>query len=658
MSTAQGLVAIEISRREGENTVTTVNARLLTGELMSLIERQNVHCADVNCMKWPVVGLGRWATFKCILMKSDLKALIPSADEYTADGYTVHFIVGDKAYSKTTVFPRMHLAHIQPLMVSESGPVKNPDDSVNQDGEAIYLCTFHDDRWAARAYRVHGEADRRYWSPGWDPSLEQKMASAYTPKDLSSDLITGLAFNDEDWWRFFRIDVDEYEDLVNVGNALWEGGDGVRGAGPPWRMPSLKWLDHMAVKCGVHYVYVPHEDPAGQPPNLSGKYRVTVSDISIGISRMRTWLNTYRDDIIAGSVVDAASGTTSLTGFLRAASIPNVVAQSIRPKTVVMNYRKELPGNGAPPDVFGQVLNQSTAFGVGKFRTSSLPDPFDGSPRQGFYYPPSLPKLGEADLAFINADIWKPDATFSNADTYVEETTTTESNVPARYMEKFAAGVCDIWLRGWVMPKHDEAWAGGSWVELRLQTDGKGFGFPTTRIHGSLEDPLLGPLEDDCGTEIEATGMAQAWRGEDGRTRVHVPMPFAIPCLISIYDHDQIATNVYRYYARPAHRKGADTASVGVGQDYYGGVTRLSTVNEIIAYNTVELNNTSTAAGPGYKLPLEEPGFDVLPIGMDRDGAKREVVVMAFLAMANQGGESRVVAYFTLHNPIDGECTV
>lgn len=691
--TAQGLVAIRITRRyapyeppvggepapDKDGVVKTVHARLLTREMCEKIRRQNVDCADINCMKWPILGLGRYATFKCLLLKSDLAELIPKDAAMSTRGFEVWFIVGSEEQSKTTRFPRMHLAHIHPLMVSEMGDPNK--------GEALYLCTFHCDRWAARSYRISQEDGKRYWGHGWDPSLQQKMSAPLTVDQVVDDIFNGGRLNKSGWWPFFRNTADDsidvYEDDVLGGGGNWVNppGEGILiGLGAPWRRPTLQWLDDLAARCGCWFAYLPYEDQ----DRPEGRMHVIASRVERGASWQ--WLNQYRNDIIAGSMTslwddppeqqeaeratEGAGGPIYWEGFARKAPIDGIVVTLMAPHRHVVNVRRALPGNGLPPDVFGQVEEQSDTLGTGQFR-SSLPDPFSRSPvqeynsflredifGQGFIRELMGPD-GESRMAFYQSDKWRRDAADASLtpDVYPNFPSDADNkdyfSHRLRYM--YEADTCDIWLRGWTLPLGRASWAGGSWVELRLQTDGEGFGFPTTRIHGSLEDPLLAPMED-TGCDIEVSGLAQAWRGQDGRTHVHVPQPFVIPCMISIYAHEQIATNVWRYSARPAHRLGSDAASLGAGQDYYGGITKWASL-EIIAYNTVELNNTSTFAGPGYKLPLVETGFDVLPIGKDRDGTIREVVVMAFLAMSFQGGPNRVVAYFTMHNPIDGECS-
>ena len=653
-STPQGQVSIEVCRYNGEEGDEIVrNPRLLTSELQQLIQRQNIDCSEINCMKWPVVGLSRYATFKCLMMQSDMRALMPTS--YTPDlgGYTIRFLVNGRLdeRNKFTQFGRMHLADIQPLMVSEYGNASY--------GEAFYLCTFHCERWAARSLRLHGDVlNRRYWEMGWDQGLQNKMSIDITPRELAKDIIE-LTTDDEDWWKFFRLNTDIYVDTTTDTSGedppeTWDNENGVLGMGAPWKMPVLAWLDRMAVKARKAFIYLP---VPMRRTESGGGYFVKVIDIARANGTLNfALINDYRNDIIAGSIIDNQA-ETSLVGFAAKAQIPNLVSRVMRPNKVVVNYRKELPGSGLAPSVFAQFQNYSEPLTTGKF-IGSMPDPFNNVPRQSWKgYSPQF--IGEAGISFINSDYWRNVSTIATNDVYPEETQD-GTDVHERWKRKYNAGICDVWFRGWTMPfvTEDEghgytnAWAGCSWVELRLQTDDKGFGYPTTRVYSDIQDPLLGPCEDDRVGDIEASGLVQAWRGEDGRTRVHVGAPFAIPCMITIKSAAQVSTNFWRYSAVPSFKANVDTATV----QFKGGIGIWNDQQTIIAYNLAEVNNTSTFAGPGYKLPLVEPGFSVLPVGTDRDGVRHDVTVLAHLCMTHQGGGDRVVAYFHIHNAIDGEC--
>lgn len=249
---------------------------------------------------------------------------------------------------------------------------------------------------------------------------------------------------------------------------------------------------------------------------------------------------------------------------------------------------------------------------------------------------------------------------------------------------------CDIWLNKWWMPATDEVWTGAAWIELRLQTDEDGFGFPTTRIWSDYEDPLFCSVADDKPLDIRATGLAKAWRDSDGKTRVHVAWPFGIPCLIKIIGLSTSAgtggqlnsgVKAWAYKAKVVMKgQGGSGSSFpkrypphpSTGLEYTGQLVDFfgsgsSTEDYLRAYNLAELANTTSFSAPGYKMPIAQQGFDVLPIGKDRDGNYHEVIVQAMVYWSDErdladplvspAQESRLpVAYFCLPNAIDGEC--
>jgi hypothetical protein len=54
---------------------------------------------------------------------------------------------------------------------------------------------------------------------------------------------------------------------------------------------------------------------------------------------------------------------------------------------------------------------------------------------------------------------------------------------------------------------------------------------------------------------------------------------------------------------------------------------------------------------------LAQPGFSVLPIGEDRDGNTKHVIVQGMLYWDDVGGASEPPrVYFCLANAIDGDC--
>lgn len=646
-------------------------ARLMTSEVRDLIARQNVDVSEINCMRWPLFGLSRHATCKLLMSRSDLMDLLASEPNnwnnttYNSDddGFAIWFIVQGADESNRTRFPRMHIADIHPLMISQYG--------IPGWGEAYYVVTFKCDRWAARSNRpdvdLSGSILGQYWSRSWDPSaFVDSYQTADTPT-VDSVITTGITTQlaQTSYWRMFRTGLDTFSDS-GVASAKYSDAEGLRGMDTMLQKPLTVVLDEIAARSGVAIGY----KPKGWGAEGGQHYDFRIVDIDKGSERMVAFMNDYREDIIAGSFKDLLDGTGSgiLNGLSAKATIPNVIAQAVRPKRAIVGVHRNQIADGTPPDVFSQSKLSTDTSSTGKFESPHLNDPFSRSiPTTAIdrVAVSNFPKFGEGGAVHLTADNWlaasradrRPYSVSAYSSPY-SEAETVANEVATRWANRYKAGICDIWFRGWIMPVTDEIWPGGSWLELRLQTDGRGFGFPTTRICGSVDDPLLGPVPDDRQHDVEGSGMVKTWRGEDGRVRVHVGMPFGIPCLIRIVAATRITAGIpaWRYDAKIVYRPAGDTAASA----FKGGLEGFSAVDAndpiIVAYNVNEANNTATFAGPGYKLPLAQAGFDVLPIGQDRDGTLRDVVVPAMLYMAATGAPERVCAYFALTNAIDGDC--
>lgn len=660
MSVKGGQVEIRITR--GDRNAT---ARLLTPELERAIARQNIGTADINCMKWPVFGLSRHATCRLLMLQRDMMQLLASDPEdwsdetYSAndDGFRVWFIIGSEADSSSTCFSRMHVAKIEPLMLSEFGKEGY--------GEAFYIVTFKCDRWAARSNRfdadLSGSVLGQYFSRGWDPAA---FVDSYQSSDrpLAGNVISGAItkFNQTSYWRLFRTGTDAFSDSSS--GASLE----IRGIDTLLQKPLAVMVDEVAQRAGVAIAYTPSPSTTASP----GVYRFTVVDVYAGAQRMVSFLNDYSVDIQAGSILDIKDGTgaSTLSGFSALARVPNVIAQSIRPKRAIVAVKRNMVADGTPPDVFSLSETTAATSGTGKFQSEYLNDPFSRSiPSDAIdrVAVSGSPTFGEGGAVHINADNWQTAArtdrraySVTNYASPFSEAENISNEVAGRWSSRYQSGICDIWFRGWIFPSHLTAWPGGSWIELRLQTDSRGFGFPTTRICGDIDDPMLGPVADDRQHEVEGSGMAQVWRGEDGRIRVHVGYPFGIPCLIKIISRESIGggAKIWRYTAKIVYRKGSDTATT----TYKGGIESFLDIDAsdptLIAYNLSELANTAGYAAPGYTLPLAQQGFDVVPIGGDRTSGTHEVIVPAMLYLGSNGAEHRTVAYFCLTNAIDGEC--
>jgi hypothetical protein len=720
MSAPQGIVEIEIARivpaeepPEGEEaepgSLRTVYARLLTPELQQLIERQNVDCADINSMKWPLFGLSRHATCKILLLQRDLMNLlcVDNGDwrniEFRSnkDGFRIWFIVGSKQQSLRSCFNRMHIADIQPLMVSAFGktleplppdPPPEPGQEVPPQppvpwGEAMYIVTFKCDRWAARGNRAIGVI-RDTYSRSWDPSaqLDYSPSLDKTCADVVDEAITGkLASTTSGFWRLYRTDVDGFIDDAEVDLPEYGSYKGTpSGMGNFNRKPITNYVDEICSRTGASVSYRPNVTVLADA-SIPGRYAFGAISISSDIG-LDLYLISYGKDIIAGCIKHDASLPDPDSEIERgdrptAAEFPNVIRLSTKPNDIIVSMRWEQKADGRPPDVF-RTLEDPTASpdSASWFQSNALNNPFSNTPNFTFFkvgdsdviqFEPSdtngeKVEHGDAYKSFYNADTWTR-AGFTDRSLILSANTlippfdsTIDKKVywslANRVEAKYKSGVCDLWLRSWIMP--DYPWPGANWIELRLQLDGKGFPFPVTHLYGDINDPLLGPVSDEGQHEIEPSGMVQTWRGEDGRLRVHVGAPFGIPCLLRIVGNESIGDNAWKYTAKIVYRD--DTASAPIS--YHGGLRKFAEAPdpdpEIIAYNLCEAANNAGFAGPGYKIPLVQDGFNVLPIGQDRDGVLHDVVVQAMLYVHHyaQSHDHKIQAYFCLHNAIDGEC--
>ena len=689
--TAQGRVEIRVSISylpggEGAEVVERrSSARLLTEDMRKLLERQNIDCSDINCMKWPIFGVSRHASCKLLMFRSDLMDLMAvdpndwsdesSGNFFPSDGadFVIWFIVGSEEESTSTRFTRMVISDITPTMISEFGK--------DGYGEAAYIVHFRCDRWFVRDRRcLHRyEADPLNMpTMAWDPSCStggNPEATATTSALVEYFLKRNSGIEDVEE-RFYEEERDFYS-ASTVTSAGWTASGIATGLRSPRAYPTMSVVDQACQRTGVAIAYLPRFNVA-DVPTLGTRYNYIVTDVSKGSQRMVAFLNEYKDDVIAGSFMDLDDGTgpSSPTGFGAKVKIPNVIARLIRPQACRTMIRVPEPADGAAPNVFNQLLG-----GVAPVGSTNIPDsadPFALFPgNRLIHYNRTeafgFPNYGVNPSVYINADKWARPSWFLKSQE-VQNATSDENgigtDVSSRWAFKYSAGVCDIWLRGWVLPSTETAWAGGSFAELRLQTDGNGFGFPTTRIHGDIDDPILGPVGDSEPHDFEGSGMVKTWRGEDGRMRVHVAQPFGIPCLIRLTGATRISdtegvgevigeVDAWRYTAELVHKERIDTFIPGPLTDYFAGLEDFE-IGTITAYNLMETRNTSTFSAPSYKIPLPQTGYDILPIGRDRDGAYHSVVVQAMLYMTDYSVSDtenlRVCAYFCVTNGIDGEC--
>ena len=670
------------------NKVTTF-ARLLTEDLRKLFERQNIDCADINCMKWPLFGASRHATCKVLLTKTDLRNLVtlgnPGTWDYGSNTnsailYQIWFYVPGTAEDMTpTYFTRMSIADVQPLCVSAFGHPYH--------GEALYIVTFKCPRWALRSHRFvrpNGESWSDQGVPDWDRSRlcgDVGYAGAnLTPRTLFQEILTdngnlyGFDLNTSTYLMNFPPD-QFVEDSTIASRSPYATSQALY-SGSFTHDPFLSIMDEVAFNCGAALACVPSSDVV-----LPGQYTWVAKDIrGNNMARALGFLQTHQHDVIAGAIhgTPTIADLSSYGDLVRKFLIPNEATRMIGGAGARVMRRFNPEPNGTPPAVFAATANTNSIAapsGTGRFDTPHLcpvnrmadmwdwfntgtpPNANDPQHNRGF----GTSWIDCDEGGFRRAD---PSLSTNQRECAVDASSTAtdlHGRINERYQYATGLGVCDIWFRGWIMPGYEDCWIGGNWIELRLQTDGKGFGFPTTRIYGSFDDPMILPkLSEE--SPIKGLGLAQSWMGADGRPRVNVEWSFGIPCLIRITGNTRITAGVdaWRYTARIAHKFRDDASAPAAAKEHFGGIDSWVGANEqdaageIIAYNLAEVANTSTFSS-GYKKPLPQTGFSVLPIGQDRDNTLRPVVVQAMLY---RGGPNnpRTCAYFCLSNAVDGDC--
>lgn len=504
--------------------------------------------------------------------------------------------------------------------------------------------------------------------------------------------------------------------------------------------PIVEVIDEICRDCHLAISY----RPSGSIANgYKGKYSFSIKSNASTASGtgLKEFIAAHGDNVIAGaidtqSIVDTEfddPAATYSSRWPRMINLAPITGSITSHHSFSIAHRASIP-DGRPPSVFSAISAYGEAnSSTGSFSTTKqyLPDPFsefqpydivslsfDNTTGLAYPFRPRFIALKKFPSAYIDltststvrewqarnryqgqsliygqvgSSNWyhlnetgkiKPLSPIDLEQTFEEERTL--------YDDRRRSNTCDIWLNKWWMPASDEVWLGSAWIELRLQTDEDGFGFPTTRIWSDYEDPLFCSVADDKPLDIRATGLAKSWRDSDGKTRVHVAWPFGIPCLIKIIG---LSTSVgtggqfnpgvkaWAYEAKVVMKgQGGNDSSFprrypaiggnpgeGLGQliDFFGSGS--ANEDRLTAYNLAELANTTSFSAPGYKMPIAQQGFDVLPIGKDRDGNQHEVIVQAMVYWSDErdpantaqseAQRSRLpVAYFCLPNAIDGEC--
>lgn len=759
MSASVGGVEIEISREFFGEPLRSIYARLLTPEIEAICRRQNIDTADINSLKWPIFGLSRYATAKILVLRSDLfRLLMKEEDNWQAfepdesNNRDLPFRIWFKsgalpAGSESTCFNRMLLANITPLAVTANGivlqkpitdengdPVINPDTGeqevlLTNEGEALYILTFHDSRWLHRGTRLYRNAlngwDKTIAPRSWRNDLVLQNFDAEdaqrSPKSIVNYVVVDQLGDTELYPSLFNTaggNTDVYNDIYPDYSLLYgispseEWFTGFPGMDSITSRPLLEFCDYLMTKCNVAMHVRPFGDE--QPP---GRYEFTALGYSRSIQGnsdytiypFREYMERYGDDLIAGSVFGKMgsfvtggnpSNGQNFKWVNRIISYaPFEETSKERVDVVVRNAN--IP-DGRPPDVFK--VDHYNRDAASELTSKYLPEPFSQN-IPGIYNGYFYGDAGNRSMSAIFADEPLTRAQTSSANENVNRskdlfydltdpsqiitpklTTRDSEELSWYYMNSVdnrrSHEVCDLWFRGWIeVPPPEQTWMGAAWIEYRLQTDSSGFGFPTTRIYSDYYDPLFVPQADDRPLEVSTSGLAKSWRDARGKNHISVEWPFGIPCLIKITGNTgpfNAGVKAWSYQAKLLYKGVVFDNSSGQYPpppsdplaSWPGQLKDFSKLDPtwanqtIVAYNLAELANTSTFAGPGYKLPLAQSGFDILPIGLDRLGEQHEVIVQATLYMS-VGYENaddvntpadRPVAYFCLTNAIDGDC--
>ena len=766
MSASVGGVEIEISREfPGEPSLRSIYARLLTPEIEAICRRQNIDTADINSLKWPIFGLSRYATAKILVLRSDLfrllmkeennwQALEPDASNNRTHPFRIWFKSGKipPPLTESTCFNRMWLANITPLAVTASGivlqkpitdengdPVIDPATGeqqvlVTNEGEALYILTFHDSRWLHRGTRLNEVAmdgwEKTIAPRSWRNDLVLQNFDAANVKRSPKSIVqyavtTQLGMQDAEPSRgLFNFgsgsgNVDYYSTIYNSYSQDYdispseEWFTGFPGMDSITSRPLLEFCDYLMTKCNVAMHVRPRglEEPVGRYQFTALGYRRPTSENPDYTNYpFREYMERYGDDLIAGSVFGQMS--SFVTGGSPSQGqnfkwVNRIISyapfeETSKEQVDVVVRRANIP-DGRPPDVFK--VDHYNREASGPLTSKYLPEPFSQN-ISGIYNGFYSDYAGNRSLSSIFAD--EP-LTFAQTSAIQEKVNrlkdlfydlASPSLIPptpkltSRDFEEIGGyymnsvdkrrlhEVCDLWFRGWIeVPPPEETWMGAAWIEYRLQTDSNGFGFPTTRIYSDYYDPLFVPQADDRPLEVSTSGLAKSWRDARGKNHISVDWPFGIPCLIKITGNTgpfNAGVKAWSYRAKliykgmvfdnsSGHYPPPQSNPLATWPGQLKDFSKLDTTwadQTILAYNLAELANTSTFAGPGYKLPLAQSGFDILPIGLDRLGEQHEVIVQATLYMSvrfeNTEDVDRAadtpVAYFCLTNAIDGDC--
>lgn len=608
----------------------TVSTRRLVPAIADALAAQGIDPASINTVVWPAYGASRWATVR-VLMDRDavdgptgLKALLSTGG---VDG-------GPEIYAKVhfagRTFPQMVPGKIVPVVLSAA--------------TSLYVVEFHCRRWLWRHVKAipsatfdSVDASRGYNTAGLSRGRYRRRTLTGDAKWDFDDIVSRVLAGDPDnGYPALTTSTDTI--LAALGGSLLTTKTLLTDSSADDTAPGL--IDRVLARCGQVLYFGPNVDEDG--------YDIRIEDITTGEARAASFMDAHNADLLAGGCEGFVDATVSGTVAAKAVGSIDGVTRDC-PRKVRVHFPYALTDQSDEALAEGRTgsfpYSSSSHFSIADGKSMSVPS-WDSDVGRPFADEMRMP---ERYHVRCEVPVSTKDRANSSSSDLVEDADDTGSEIATSvaqiYYGRFWAGACDIWFRDAQQLSKSTTWTGAQWWEWQFRQDGQGFDFPVTRVRGERDCELFGYKPLEAPEPVLGFGTVSAWTGSDGAVRVvgHVVGP--IPVMLRIKSYAAIPGKDYQWEYTCAILQRDDSETDG----WVEGQT-------VVARNTVEKKNTTSYAGPGYKLPLSTaPGFEPLPIGVDRDGAFTETDVPGFLVedRTYTGGRK---AYFGLSNAIDGDC--
>lgn len=614
-------------RGDVSGTPTYARCLSMTPDVAEIMRTQGLDPASVNRLTWPAFGASRYATCTLLMHSDDVDTLTTMMTDGDVTGgpkIYVELMYGDQ------VFPQMVLGRTVPLLATDSN-------------KALLLVEIHCRRFLWRQVRAractavdaidrgHGYNVRSY-SRGRYVERTLNSGTPWTPKQIVERVLTGAA---SDGLPALKLSTDNYISTV-VGSDTGYPIEDTSRPGVDFHSadsaPGL--IDSALAKAGCVLLFV--------PSTTGGKtYDIAIHQVGSGEARAVTFLGTYSTELVGGGI-ETVTDTTLVSGWTtgakRYAKANRDIMRRDCPEEVRVYFPFSLTDN-AEMGMYSGADHQSAIDG----KVASIPS-WDTSTGRPWSSPPDTKSPALYHIIDDYPMVTKRSGSSTSAD--VEnalELSNRAEQVGICYYARFESGAADMWLRGHIPLTAANCWTGGQvWTfEVRDQSDE----WPVvTHIEGDRNSDLFGYRPITEPNPIRGLGGCTAFRGPDGRLCVignvigHIPVMLRISAVAS-----EISTNRWLYTCKILQRDSGEA----------DGWKEWATVD---GKNTIENHNTSSFAGPGYKLPLTTaPGMGPLPIGRDRDGAFTEQETIGFIVEDRALSEDPI-AEFSLPNAIDGPC--